>query len=190
MRTTTLILTVLLAWWLGPARAQTIRETFAGHLVTFEAPEGYRALPRQSPNQAVLLLGYDQARRGDCVSAALTFTLVDLSETAGGDTLSLEGFAASMLGAIQSRHSNWTVTDSTAEVVGISAIRYHWSGVSVPPPRSPCKESSIPMRGVMIVGITDGLAFALQARDREASAAGTITTGEAVSRTLRIQAAP
>jgi hypothetical protein len=187
---TTLTVTVLLACWLGPASAQTIREAFAGYVVTFEAPDGYQALPRQSPWEAASYFGYTKARRGDCVSAVLTFILVDLSASEGGDTLSLEGFAASMLGAIQTRHSDWTVADSTAEVAGISAIRYGWSGVSVSPPRSPCRESSIRMRGVMIVGTINGFAFVLQARDREDRAAGTIATGEAVWRTFRIQAAP
>jgi hypothetical protein len=170
-----------------PLAAQTARESHAGHTVSFDIPEGYEPLQKQAPFAAELLFGYRKSRRADCMSGTLVVTLVDLPGIEGGDTISLQQFAATMLRPVEAHRSDWVVRDSSVVVAGVEALRYTWSGTAATPHDSPCKGEVVQMRGVFIVGIADSLGFTLQARDRQANAAKTLADAESAWQTLQIQ---
>jgi hypothetical protein len=180
-------LTVVIALPLTPALAQTVSETFAGRVVTFETPVGYKLAGRNSPDPAALFLLYRTPHRADCRNGLFFVMLMDLPATEGGDSMTPQQLAATVLAPIGRGRDGWTVSESVVVVDGDSAIRYSWSGSSIPKPDPPARE---PMRGVVIVGIKEGLGFALRVDDFEPQATETLPVGEAALHTFHVQETP
>ena len=187
---TGIILSVVLGLQIGPLRAQAVTETFAAYVVSFDTPAGYHSVGRETPNPAAMFLGYETAPRADCSAGRVTIVLVDPRATAGGEAATLQQWSEEMISAVHESHADWAVSESRVVIAGDSAIRYSWSGSSKPPDGCQGGKSHLRKRGVMIVGLQQGIMYALQARDFEPYAAETVPAGETAMRSFHIEALP
>jgi hypothetical protein len=181
-----IVMLAALALRVGAASAQAVSDTFAGRVVTFDVPVSHPVADRQRLGAAALFVAYRTAPRADCTSGLVLIVLVDLAATAGGDSLTLQQFAATNIGPLRKAHANWAVSESTMVLDDVPAIRYSWSGSLKPSRDCPARRRSPPERGVMIVGIKKGLGFTLQARDVEPHASETVPAGEAALLGFRV----
>ena len=120
----------------------------------------------------------------------MIITLVDPRATAGGETATLQQWADEMISAVREGHTNWAVSESRVVIDGDSAIRYSWTGSAKPLDECQARKSLPPKRGIMIVGLRQGIVYALQARDFEPYAAETVPNAETAFHGFHIEAQP
>jgi hypothetical protein len=156
--------------------------TFEGHTFSVEIPEGYSVQTDASPKAGMGTFGFTTQPRSDGTRGMIQVTLLDFSKAPPGETITLERFAAAMIGAVQRRRTRWEQTESEVQVGGGAATRIAWSGsVETGFGRPP-----VHARGVMIVGITKDLGFVLHTQDVMPLADTTLPLGEQALRTFRL----
>jgi hypothetical protein len=176
-------LTIVLA--VGPfAMGQTrISQKFGEHTFALALPAGYKLQTEGGSNPAVRTFGFATEVRTDGTRGLIQVTLVDLRKGPPGREPGLDHFAASMITGVRSRRNDWVQQESRIELTGVEGKRIQWSGSSQPS----SEQKPLAMRGVMIVGIKDGLGFSLHTQDVEPLAASTVPLGEGSLMTLSLE---
>jgi hypothetical protein len=152
-------------------RAQTHPLEFEGHKFTLDLPETYRLAASATPGPGVKSFGFATAPRSDGTRGVIQITVVDLLKAgAPAGEVTLEQFAATMAAGVRGRRTVWTQNDSTIDLDGVTARRIQWSGSVEVSPGGPTRI----MRGIMIVGLKQGVAFALHTQDVAEVAASTL----------------
>jgi len=165
---------------LGSARGagQTVTYSFNAHTISLTLPPDYRFQGEASPTPAVKTIAFTTEPRPDGSRGLIQVSLVDLQQVGAAQRPTLEHFTHSIVDGVRQRRSQWKEAETLVEVGGVRARRVEWSGSNEPSPERPPSQAPSMMRGVMIVGITGDLAFALHTQDVEPFAAATVPKSE------------
>jgi hypothetical protein len=136
--------------------------TFGDHSFELVLPAGYEFAGDASPLTGFKTFGFATAPRPDGTRGTLQVTLLDFAE-ANMPEPSLEELAREMAGGIQRSRADWESSTRSVTLAGVAARRVEWSGQSVPGTGG--ATGAFPMRGVIYVGIKDGLGFAVSTQD-------------------------
>lgn len=166
--------------------AQSTAEVFAGRPYSLVLPAGFVLAGRASPSPAVTTIGFASPPRPDGTRTLVQVSLFDLQAVSPDAAPTLEAFAASMIGAVRVRRGDWSQTDGTVQVSGVQAVRIAWRGSSGPSPERPTTTAPAMMRGIMLIGIKDGIGFALHTQDLERYADSTLVVTERALLTFAI----
>ena len=159
--------------------------TFAGRDWSIDVPAGYHRSSAR-PNDKMSTTAFTPEPRADGTRPMVQVTLIDVRGTS--DTPELRRKTAeAMIAGVQRRREEWQVQTSEAKVGDIPVVRYAWRGVTVP--ASDGASVRVMARGVMLVGVEDGLVFALHAQDVDAHAAETLPAHETAMATFRLKTA-
>lgn len=135
-------------------------------------PLGYTLLDEATPIPGYKTFGWATAPGADSTSPVIQVSLDDVRKM-GGASYPLDEFARTMVASKRPSVVDWKSAEGALEVVGVPAWRIEWSGsVQLTP------ATKAPMRGVMILGMKDGLGFRLEAQDVEPKAAQSVPEGE------------
>ena len=165
---------------LGSARGagQTVTYSFNAHTISLTLPPDYRFQGEASPTPGVKTIAFTTEPRPDGSRGLIQVSLVDLQQVGAAQRPTLEHFTHSIVDGVRQRRSQWKEAETLVEVGGVRARRVEWSGSNEPSPERPPSQAPSMMRGVMIVGITGDLAFALHTQDVEPFAAATVPKSE------------
>ena len=165
---------------LGSARGagQTVTYSFNAHTISLTLPPDYLFQGEASPTPGVKTIAFTTEPRSDGSRGLIQVSLVDLRQLGDAQRPSLEHFTRSVVDGVRQRRSQWKEAETLVEVGGVRARRVEWSGSNEPSPERPPSQAPSMMRGVMIVGITGDLAFALHTQDVEPFAAATVPKSE------------
>lgn len=155
--------------------------SFAGHTWSLQVPSEYLVVGSAQPEPRFSMTGFAPEPRADGSRPMIQITLLDVRES--NSTLFKE-IGKAMISGVQKRREEWKVTESETTVGEVRAIRYEWSGIVIPAPDG--ASMRLPARGVMIVGIDDGVAFTLHSQDADEYAKETLALTEPAMRTFRI----
>jgi len=157
---------------------QTVTYSFNAHTVSLTLPPDYRFQGEASPTPGVKTIAFTTEPRPDGSRGLIQVSLVDLQQVGAAQRPTLEHFTHSIVDGVRQRRSQWKEAETLVEVGGVRARRVEWSGSNEPSPERPPSQAPSMMRGVMIVGITGDLAFALHTQDVEPFAAATVPKSE------------
>ena len=163
--------------------AQAPSEQFAGRSFSLELPVGFSPAGRESPSPAFTTIGYASAPRRDGTRAMVQVTLIDLHAASRDSVLTLEQLAAALIAGVRGRRGEWSQTEDTVHLGNEPVIQIAWRGFSLGSPQAPPGM----MRGVMLVGIQDGLGFALHTQDLERYADSTLAGTMSALHTFRLR---
>ena len=181
------VLALLLAGVMGAGDAPFRTEThpFKQWQWSMQVPAAYDNMTSASPNDRKTMFGFASAAREDGTHAMVQVSLVDITGLRGASD-SLPQFADQMINGVARNREQFQKTASNTEIDGWKAIRYEWSGVGRIPDATGRLGRPVPMRGVMLVGVSGNVAIALHTQDLEAHAEETLKTGEESLRTFRV----
>ncbi len=157
---------------------QTVTYSFNAHTISLKLPPAYRFQGAASPTPGVKTIAFTTEPRPDGSRGLIQVSLVDLQQVGAAQRPTLEHFTHSIVDGVRQRRSQWKEAETLVEVGGVRARRVEWSGSNEPSPERPPSQAPSMMRGVMIVGITGDLAFALHTQDVEPFAAATVPKSE------------
>lgn len=160
----------------------TATGTFCGRAWSINVPVGYHRTSA-APDERMSTTAFAPGPRADGTRPMVQVTLIDTRETSGTRDFRRK-VAESLIAGVQRRREEWQVQMSEARVGDMPVFRYVWRGVTVP--ASDGASVRVAAQGVMLVGVKDGLAFALHTQDVDAHAAETIPANEAAMVTFRL----
>jgi hypothetical protein len=172
------------------AAAQNATGVFAAHAFSMQLPPGYSLIGEAAPTPAFHTFGYATDPRPDGNRGLIQVTLFDLTAVPDSERPTLEAFLATMVQGVHRRRANWTERDSSVQCDGVLARRVAWSGSNEPSPERPQSARPTMLRGTMIVGFKDNVAFALHAQDTEPYADSAVVTAERALRTFSLTRSP
>lgn len=143
------------------AAAGRATHEFEKHTFGLDLPVGYAFQASAQPKPGFGTFGFSTEPRNDGTRGMIQVSLVDLTQAPPGETVALDRFAAVMINGVRQRRTRWEQTESDVRVGGVGAKRIAWSGSMEPGFGRP----PINMRGVMIVGLTKDVGFALHTQD-------------------------
>jgi hypothetical protein len=179
-------LALLLGCLSTPLLAQATRQGFGPDTFNLQLPAGYALLGAASPGPGMKAFGFATSPRADGSRGLIQVTLIRLDSVPSADTVTVDQLAASMISGVRQRRSNWQEADSAVTVDGVSSRLISWSGTNEPSPERPSGSPVLAMRGVMIVGVKAGVAFALHAQDVEPFASNALAASEAALKTFAL----
>jgi hypothetical protein len=165
-----------------PVAAERTSHQFEGHTFSLQLPPGYVLHPEPASRPGLRAFGFATDLRSDGTRGMIQVSLLDFSHAPAGEMVTLEKFAAAMIGGVQRRRSRWEQTETDVQVAGVHAKRIQWSGATDPGFGRP----AVHMRGVMIVGIMKSLGFSLHTQDVVAIADTTLPMCEQALRTFSV----
>jgi len=165
------------------ARQQTVTQ-FEGHKFSLQLPEDYSVKSDASPGPGIRTFAFSTSPRSDGTRGIIQVTLIDLKKS-GAPPVTLDELGSSMIEGVRRRRTQWITKESALEIAGVPGKRIEWSGqAELAPGLAP-----VGMRGIMVVGIKNDVAFALHAQDLSAFASGALPMCEKAlnSFTLTVQ---
>ena len=163
-----------------PVAAQNATYTFDSHTVTAALPEGYTLVDESTSVAGYKSLAFATAPHQDGTRSVIQVAIFDLARM-GAQTVTLDDFATQMVESMRQAHSDWQSGDTTANVMGVSAKRVQWSATT-----ATSSGKRIPVRGVMLLGIKDGVGFRLEAQDTDTRAAQSVARAEEALKTVAL----
>jgi len=129
------------------------------------------------------ITGFAPPPRADGSRPMVQVSLIEVPSTAD-PALMREKIAEKMLAGVQRRRDDWHVEKSAAKVGDVPVVRYAWSGTTIP--ASDGAATRMAVRGVMLVGVVDTVAFELHTQDVAEHAGETLPSNEKVLSTFRL----
>ena len=174
-----LLLAIVMLIVVGPASAGEKKVTHKAGRVSFTLilPDGYTLASEARPRAGFQLFGFATDPRSDGTRGLIQVSILDFEAMKAGP-FKLEKVASQMIGAIQTRRSEWQATETRVAASAVPAIRVDWSGGSAPDAARPSQLAPAKMRGIMITGIKDGVGFSLHTQDIEPITETAIPLGE------------
>jgi len=168
----------------GQAQAPPVSaHEFEGFKFTLQPPEDYRFAAQSVPAPGLKTFGFLTDPRSDGTRGMIQVTLIAMQKTGedmGG--LTLEKFGNGMIEGVRRRRTQWMHKESATEIAGVPGRRFEWSGAA----ELGAGVVGPMMRGVMIVGIKDDLAFSLNTQDLMAFAPGNLPVCEKALKTFSV----
>ena len=165
-----------------PLAAERSGHEFGGHKFSLDLPAGYVLDADANPRPGLKTFGFATAVRDDGTHGMIQVSLLDFSSAAPGETVTLQKFAATMIGGVHGRRTHWEQTESDVQVDGVRGKRYEWAGsTEIGFGRPP-----VNMRGVMLVGVKKNLGFSLNTQDVVAFAGTTLPLCEQALQTFTL----
>jgi hypothetical protein len=155
---------------------------FEGHTFSLQLPAGYTPHANATPAPGVGTFGFSTEARNDGTRGMIQVTLLDFTQAPGGETVSLEKLAATMIDGVRRKRTRWEEKDGEVQIAGVKARRIEWIGSTEPGFGRP----PVTMRGVMIVGIAKDLGFSLHTQDVDAFADTTLPLCEQAMQTFTV----
>ena len=143
------------------ARPETATHDFEGHRFTLQLPEEYKLEAEASPLPGVKNYGFVTPPRSDGMRGVIQVTLFDLKKSGAPAGLTVQKLAAQTVESIRSRRVQWMAKESTQRIAGVAGRRVDWSGLA----DLGRGRMTGTLRGIVIVGIKGGVAFALTTQD-------------------------
>ena len=84
-----------------PQAAERSSHDFEGHRFSLQLPPGYVLEAETSPRRGFKTFGFSAELRGDGTRGMIQVSLIDFSAAPAGETVSLEKFAAAMIGGVR-----------------------------------------------------------------------------------------
>ena len=128
-----LLLALAMLIVVAPASASEKTVTHKAGRVSFtlNLPDGYSLASEVSPRAGFKLFGFATDPRSDGTRGLIQVSILDF-EAMNAGPFELEKVASQMIGAIQTRRSDWQATEARVAASGVPAIRVDWSGGSGP----------------------------------------------------------
>jgi hypothetical protein len=164
------------------AQTRTASYQFAGRRFTLQLPSEYRVATQASPDPTLTSFGFTTEPRGDGSRGMIQVTLINFQRGGRGATVTLSQFADRMIDGIRKSRTQWAHRESVQEIGGVPARRFDWSG-SVEFPNG---EATPYVQGIMIVGIKEGIGFALNTQDLAVVAPRTMPACEKALKSFRL----
>jgi hypothetical protein len=143
------------------ARPETATHEFEGHRFTLQVPEDYKLEAEASPVPGVKNYGFVTEPRSDGMRGVIQVTLFDLKKSGAPAGLTVQKLAAQTIESIRSRRVQWMAKESAQRIAGVAGRRFDWSGAA----ELGRGRMTPTLRGIVIVGIKGGVAFALTTQD-------------------------
>ena len=145
---------------------------FAGRTCTLRVPSGYSPAgdlaATVTPGATIKAFAFTTPQRSDGTTSVIQVSLLDLGAIAAAAKEPAPGLAKFASAAIEGIHrlrGDWKQMERALTVAGVPATRFDWSGTITPPPGRSPSTAPVPMHGLMIVGIKDGMGFVLHTQD-------------------------
>jgi hypothetical protein len=157
---------------------------FRGRVWSLELPASYSEHSSATPASDVFMIGFAPAMRDDGTRALIQVTLVEMPLNMDPAKF-IKMLREQLIAGVQRRRENFQVKASESTVGDVAVTRYEWSGVVIPAADGAAR--SVPARGVMLIGVHEGVGFALHAQDIDEHADATLSESEPSMRTFIIR---
>ena len=173
---------LLAAVTIASPAAQT-RYTFDAHSFTISLPQGFSLVTEASPEPGYKRWTFATDTRADGTRGIMQVGLFEAARMGGSPPI--DEFTKTMASTLQAAYTNFSGQVQSLPFLGDSRL-VQWSG-SLPIPESGV---SLPIRGLMVLGVQDGLYFRLDAFDAETMAPQTLPAADLALASFRLMVAP